>query len=79
MDLSQWSDTIQGKQASKNNEITARLQLNSLSLYFSHSLPSPLPQIGVCEVKNGFPKPNITWYRNDTPLRTHGDGEINSH
>ncbi|GLD74750.1 cell surface glycoprotein MUC18, partial [Lates japonicus] len=27
-------------------------------------------KIGVCEVKHGFPKPNITWYRNDTPLRS---------
>ncbi|XP_074535068.1 melanoma cell adhesion molecule b isoform X2 [Halichoeres trimaculatus] len=28
-----------------------------------------LSKIGTCEVKNGFPKPNITWYRNTTPLR----------
>ncbi|XP_073347700.1 melanoma cell adhesion molecule b isoform X4 [Pagrus major] len=26
-------------------------------------------KIGTCEVKNGFPKPNITWYRNNTPIR----------
>ncbi|XP_026150252.1 cell surface glycoprotein MUC18-like isoform X2 [Mastacembelus armatus] len=32
------------------------------------------PKIGVCEVKNGFPKPNITWYRNTTPLHDDGDG-----
>ncbi|XP_077350419.1 melanoma cell adhesion molecule b isoform X2 [Festucalex cinctus] len=28
-----------------------------------------LSKIGSCEVKNGFPKPNITWYRNNAPLR----------
>ncbi|KAK2847193.1 hypothetical protein Q5P01_010192 [Channa striata] len=34
-------------------------------------------KIGVCEVKNGFPKPNITWYKNDMPLRaTQGVVEI---
>ncbi|XP_034460494.1 melanoma cell adhesion molecule b isoform X1 [Hippoglossus hippoglossus] len=27
-----------------------------------------LSKIGVCEVRNGFPKPNITWYRDNTPL-----------
>ncbi|XP_063763836.1 melanoma cell adhesion molecule b isoform X4 [Eleginops maclovinus] len=26
-------------------------------------------KIGTCEVKNGYPKPNITWYRNNTPIR----------
>ncbi|XP_069546400.1 melanoma cell adhesion molecule b isoform X4 [Brachyistius frenatus] len=30
-------------------------------------------KIGVCEVKNGYPKPNITWYRNLTPLRNIPD------
>ncbi|XP_029923742.1 melanoma cell adhesion molecule b isoform X5 [Myripristis murdjan] len=25
-------------------------------------------KIGSCEVKNGYPKPNITWYRDNTPL-----------
>ncbi|XP_006795529.1 melanoma cell adhesion molecule b isoform X3 [Neolamprologus brichardi] len=26
-------------------------------------------KIGSCKVKNGYPKPNITWYRNNMPLR----------
>uniref|UniRef100_A0A3B4VDC3 Melanoma cell adhesion molecule b n=1 Tax=Seriola dumerili TaxID=41447 RepID=A0A3B4VDC3_SERDU len=39
---------------------------------FSVSEDSP-SKIGVCEVKNGFPKPNITWYRNNTPLRSNQD------
>ncbi|KAM3922251.1 cell surface glycoprotein MUC18 [Leptodactylus fuscus] len=26
-------------------------------------------QIGICETKNGYPTPNITWYRNSTQLR----------
>ncbi|XP_032368176.1 melanoma cell adhesion molecule b isoform X5 [Etheostoma spectabile] len=30
-------------------------------------------KIGICEVKNGFPRPNITWYRNNTPLRADQD------
>ncbi|KAL6116157.1 mcam [Pungitius sinensis] len=32
-----------------------------------------LSKIGTCEVKNGFPKPNITWYRNNTPMHPHPD------
>ncbi|XP_051253833.1 melanoma cell adhesion molecule b isoform X1 [Dicentrarchus labrax] len=32
-----------------------------------------LSKIGTCQVKNGFPKPNITWYRNNTPLRNVHD------
>ncbi|XP_067364780.1 melanoma cell adhesion molecule b isoform X3 [Channa argus] len=31
-------------------------------------------KIGVCEVKNGFPKPNITWYKNHVPLQAAQDG-----
>ncbi|XP_068173507.1 melanoma cell adhesion molecule b isoform X2 [Antennarius striatus] len=30
-------------------------------------------KIGICEVKNGYPKPNITWYRNNMPLRIDRD------
>ncbi|XP_056139264.1 melanoma cell adhesion molecule b isoform X2 [Lampris incognitus] len=33
------------------------------------SVNSNIPsKIGSCEAKNGFPRPNITWYRNTTPL-----------
>ncbi|XP_053277966.1 melanoma cell adhesion molecule b isoform X2 [Pleuronectes platessa] len=34
---------------------------------------SGLSKIGVCEVKNGFPKPNVTWYRDNTPLHNVKD------
>ncbi|XP_019223023.1 melanoma cell adhesion molecule b isoform X6 [Oreochromis niloticus] len=30
-------------------------------------------KIGSCSVKNGYPKPNITWYRNNMPLRITPD------
>ncbi|XP_029027041.1 cell surface glycoprotein MUC18-like isoform X2 [Betta splendens] len=33
-------------------------------------------KIGVCEVKNGYPRPNITWYRNEMPLRNSDDVEV---
>ncbi|TWW75198.1 MUC18 Gicerin Melanoma cell adhesion molecule Melanoma-associated antigen, partial [Takifugu flavidus] len=29
-----------------------------------------LSEVASCETLNGFPKPNITWYRNNTPLVT---------
>ncbi|XP_011609548.1 cell surface glycoprotein MUC18 isoform X1 [Takifugu rubripes] len=29
-----------------------------------------LSEVASCETLNGFPKPNITWYRNNTPLMT---------
>ncbi|XP_055022755.1 melanoma cell adhesion molecule b isoform X2 [Boleophthalmus pectinirostris] len=29
-----------------------------------------LSKIGTCEVKNGYPKPNITWYKDKTPIRS---------
>ncbi|KAM9801618.1 melanoma cell adhesion molecule b [Neosynchiropus ocellatus] len=31
-------------------------------------------KVGICEVKNGYPSPNITWYRNLHPLRNGHDG-----
>jgi len=33
-----------------------------------HSLSLSLFQVASCEVQKSFPKPNITWYRNDIPL-----------
>ncbi|CAN9511356.1 unnamed protein product [Ophioblennius macclurei] len=33
-------------------------------------------RIATCEVKNGYPKPNITWYRDTTPLRNM-QGDVN--
>ncbi|XP_061575324.1 melanoma cell adhesion molecule b isoform X3 [Cololabis saira] len=30
-------------------------------------------KIGSCEVRNGYPRPNITWYRDSTPLRHDPD------
>ncbi|XP_072319045.1 melanoma cell adhesion molecule b isoform X3 [Eucyclogobius newberryi] len=35
-----------------------------------------LAKIGTCEVKNGYPRPNITWYKNATPVRSIRD-EVN--
>ncbi|XP_069390645.1 melanoma cell adhesion molecule b isoform X2 [Paralichthys olivaceus] len=32
-----------------------------------------MSKIGLCEVKNGYPKPNLTWYRDNTPLRNDLD------
>ncbi|KAM6959261.1 melanoma cell adhesion molecule b [Aplochiton taeniatus] len=26
-------------------------------------------KIGSCEIKNGYPRPNVTWYRDNTPLQ----------
>ncbi|CAJ0942059.1 unnamed protein product [Ranitomeya imitator] len=33
-------------------------------------------QIGTCESNNGFPTPNITWYKNNTPLKNGKDGVV---
>lgn len=48
-------------------------------IYSLNLVSSPLLQIGTCEVKNGFPKPNITWYRNNMPLLGDQDGEMDWH
>ncbi|MBN3300454.1 cell surface glycoprotein MUC18 isoform X2 [Amia ocellicauda] len=36
----------------------------------THDAPS---QIATCKARNGFPKPNITWYQNLTPLQNGED------
>ncbi|KAG8569535.1 hypothetical protein GDO81_014451 [Engystomops pustulosus] len=33
-------------------------------------------QIGSCQSKNGFPTPNITWYRNDTQMINEKNGVV---
>ncbi|KAG9482571.1 cell surface glycoprotein MUC18 [Eleutherodactylus coqui] len=33
-------------------------------------------QLGECESKNGFPTPNITWYKNNTELKNGKDGVV---
>lgn len=33
-------------------------------------------KIGSCEVRNGYPRPNITWYRDQTPLQNSPDGDV---
>uniref|UniRef100_A0A8C4ZWR2 Melanoma cell adhesion molecule b n=1 Tax=Gadus morhua TaxID=8049 RepID=A0A8C4ZWR2_GADMO len=47
----------------------------SSPVLYSPLLSSPLTsslcsavQIGSCEAKNGYPRPNITWYKDNTPL-----------
>uniref|UniRef100_A0AAY4DJH1 Ig-like domain-containing protein n=1 Tax=Denticeps clupeoides TaxID=299321 RepID=A0AAY4DJH1_9TELE len=39
----------------------------------SRELPT---KVASCEARNGFPKPNITWYRNQVPLRPT-QGQVN--
>ncbi|CAK6971393.1 cell surface glycoprotein MUC18 isoform X2 [Scomber scombrus] len=39
--------------------------LNGISV--TNEMPS---KVASCEARNGFPKPNITWYRNNIPLTT---------
>ncbi|CAF87785.1 unnamed protein product, partial [Tetraodon nigroviridis] len=36
-----------------------------------------LSKVASCEALNGFPKPNITWYRNNAPL-VSTSGQVNS-
>ncbi|XP_072248594.1 melanoma cell adhesion molecule b isoform X2 [Leuresthes tenuis] len=43
------------------------------------SVNEPNPsKIGSCEVRKGYPKPNITWYKNNTPLRNSPGVEVSS-
>lgn len=44
-----------------------------------HKITPLVVQIGTCEVKNGYPKPQIIWYKNNTPLLLMLDGELNQH
>ncbi|MEQ2276536.1 hypothetical protein XENORESO_009368 [Xenotaenia resolanae] len=37
------------------------------------SVSDPPSKIGTCEVKNGYPKPSLTWYRDNMPLRNIPD------
>ncbi|XP_034025184.1 melanoma cell adhesion molecule b isoform X2 [Thalassophryne amazonica] len=43
-------------------------------IWVNSDIPS---KIATCEAKNGYPKPNITWYRNRTPLHSiHDEVEV---
>lgn len=42
--------------------------VSHLLLLGNKDLSMWLIQVASCEVRNGFPKPNITWYRNSMPL-----------
>ncbi|XP_026777432.1 cell surface glycoprotein MUC18 isoform X2 [Pangasianodon hypophthalmus] len=47
------------------------------AVYSGVSVTSPLlSKIATCETREGFPKPNITWYRNHEPLYPK-NGEVN--
>ncbi|TSP36115.1 Cell surface glycoprotein MUC18 [Bagarius yarrelli] len=47
------------------------------AVYSGVSVTSPLPsKIATCETREGFPKPNITWYRNRAPLYPK-NGQVN--
>ncbi|XP_039677462.1 melanoma cell adhesion molecule b isoform X6 [Perca fluviatilis] len=64
--------TGEGRTKLKVFETPERPTIEGVQTGISVNEDSP-SKIGVCEVKNGFPKPNITWYRNNTPLRADQD------
>ncbi|KAG7314543.1 hypothetical protein KOW79_021846 [Hemibagrus wyckioides] len=47
------------------------------AVYSGVSTTNPLPsKVATCETREGFPKPNITWYRNHQPLDPK-NGQVN--
>ncbi|XP_031152907.1 melanoma cell adhesion molecule b isoform X2 [Sander lucioperca] len=64
--------TGEGRTKLKVFETPERPTIEGVQTGISVNEDSP-SKIGICEVKNGFPMPNITWYRNNTPLRADRD------
>ncbi|XP_071353165.1 melanoma cell adhesion molecule b isoform X2 [Trachinotus anak] len=58
----------EGRTMLKVFETPGRPTIEAVQSPFSVNEDSP-QKIAACEVKNGYPKPNITWYKNNTPLR----------
>lgn len=44
------------------------VHLHELGLMGESQTLNMAAQVASCEAQNGFPKPNITWYRNNAPL-----------
>ncbi|XP_042342562.1 melanoma cell adhesion molecule b [Plectropomus leopardus] len=65
--------TGEGRTKLKVFETPHRPTIESMQTGISVKEENP-SKIATCEVKNGYPKPNITWYRNDLPL--HGAQDV---